>query len=235
MVRSKSSGLGGTSAGAINALVYALGYTLEEQKDIISSIDFAKFKDRSWIVADIRRVFSKFGLYKGEFFENWIGDLIEAKLGSRLATFADLQKTGLPDLYVYGTNLNTGFSEVFSHERHPNMPLMQAVRISMSIPLFFTSVKQGEYDDTYVDGGVMSNYPVKLFDRRKYIAPDESYAARPTNYYEEENAAFLAKHPDSSPYVYNRQTLGIRLDSDKEVAQFRYGADPKRKSVDVLL
>ena len=54
-------------------------------------------------------------------------------------------------------NLSTGYSEVFSLERHAEMPLLDAVRISMSIPLFFQAVRMGERDEVYVDGRVQLN------------------------------------------------------------------------------
>ncbi|MDH3476336.1 MAG: hypothetical protein OEM59_21880 [Rhodospirillales bacterium] len=39
-----------------------------------------------------------------------------------------------------------------------------------------------------------------------------------------QNNAFLkGKNKNRSPYVYNRQTLGFRLDTAKEIAAFRYG------------
>ena len=37
--------VGGTSAGAINALLFALGYTIVEQRDILNSTDFKEFMD----------------------------------------------------------------------------------------------------------------------------------------------------------------------------------------------
>ena len=215
----------GTSAGAINALIYALGYDIREQREILESTDFRDFMDSSFgLIRDIRRLARHFGWHKGDFFRDWIGQLIARKLGNADATFADLKaKEGAPDLYVIGTNLSTGFAEVFSAERHADMPLVEALRISMSIPLFFAAVRHGEREDVYVDGGVQLNYPVKIFDRLHYIDEDEQdCACRHTEYYNRENARFLLEQPGRSPYIYNRQTLGLRLDTQEEIALFRY-------------
>jgi len=38
----------GTSAGAINALIYALGYTIPEQREILGAAEFANFMDDSF-------------------------------------------------------------------------------------------------------------------------------------------------------------------------------------------
>ena len=227
------SRVGGTSAGAINALIYALGYDLSEQSNILDSTDFSKFRDSSWFIGNIQRLIKKFGWYKGDYFQNWIGDLIQEKLRKRNATFKDLKDSGRPDLYVIGTNLTTRYAEVFSHERHADMPLDMAVRISMSIPMFFASVRYGSRKDVYVDGGVIMNYPVKLFDREKYIDMiNEAYAAQPRSYYDKENKVFLEMKQGRSPYVFNKQTLGLRLDTQEEIALFRYDEPPKEKPVD---
>jgi NTE family protein len=220
---------GGASAGAINALIFALGYTPYEQYGILRSTDFGDFMDRAFgVIRNVRLLATEFGYHRGDFFESWIGELIEDRMGGRRATFGDLREEGCPDLHVIGTNLSTGFAEVFSHERHADMAVVDALRISMSIPLFFRAVRRGPRRDVYVDGGVQLNYPVKLFDRERYIDLDsEPWAARTTGYYEAENARFALTRPGRSPYVYNRQTLGMRLDTAQEIALYRYDEEPR--------
>jgi len=225
--------VGGTSAGAINATLFAIGFTNAQQRNIMKNLNFNNFMDDNWgVVRDTKRLINKFGWYKGDFFHEWICGYIKKKLGEPNATFQDLKKEGKPDLYVYGTNLSTRFGEVFSYEHTPKARIADAVRISMSIPLFFSAVRNAR-DDVYVDGGVLNNYPVKLFDREKYIIPqDRKKISIKTDYYEKENKHLLKKHPSSSPYVYNRETLGLRLDSKQEIGVFRYGAEPVHHKID---
>lgn len=220
--------VGGTSAGAINAVLLALGYSLAETEKVLSGLNFKNFLDDDWGVArDTKRLVKKYGWYKGDFFLEWMGKLIGRKLASPHATFNDLRAAGRPDLFLVGTNLSTGFAEVFSAEHTPRMRIADAARISMSIPLFFASVTMGARADRYVDGGVLDNYPVKLFDREKYIeAAEQPRHGRSTPYYEEINGSFVAGRQGSSRYVYNRETLGFRLDSKEEIAMFRDGAEP---------
>ncbi|MEE9152468.1 MAG: patatin-like phospholipase family protein, partial [candidate division NC10 bacterium] len=100
--------VGGTSAGAINATLFALGFSINEQNDILKKLDFNNFMDDSWgIVRDTERLITRFGWYKGDFFHEWVSELIKKKLGDPNATFGDLREAGKPDLYVYGTNLST--------------------------------------------------------------------------------------------------------------------------------
>ncbi|MBI2586385.1 MAG: patatin-like phospholipase family protein [Rhodospirillales bacterium] len=225
--------VGGTSAGAINAVLVATGFSNVEQKSLLQKIDFRKFMDDSFgVVRDTQRLINEFGWYKGDYFYRWIGDRLEEKLNNRQATFRDLKEQGGLDLYVYGTNLSTRFGEVFSEEHTPHERIADAVRISMSIPLFFMAVRNPRRD-VYVDGGVLNNYPVKLFDRMKYIdGADQATMARETEYYRVENQRFLPIRPSASPYVYNRQTLGLRLDSAREIGVFRDRREPPHVRID---
>lgn len=225
--------IGGTSAGAINAILIGLGYTFQETKDILWDLDFHKFMDDSWgVIRDTDRLITSFGWYKGDFFRNWIGKLIKEKTGNSESTFGDVEamkkKKGLKSLYFMGTNLSTRFSEVFSNEHTPRMCIADAVRISMSIPLFFAA-KRSMRGDVYVDGGVLDNYPIKLFDRKKYIATGNMAV---TEYYEKINKLIKNKPREISDYVYNKETLGFRLDNKEEIAAFRDHAELPEHKID---
>lgn len=229
--------VGGTSAGAINALLFALGYSNAETKAALLELDFTTFLDDDWgVLRDTNRLLNQFGWYRGDAIHNWLRDRIRDKLGDERATFSHLQSVGRPDLYVYGTNLSNGFAQICSPEHTPGMMLADAVRISMSIPLFFAAVRNAR-DEVLVDGGVLNNYPVKLFDRLHYIAAeDREVAARETDYYAGDNAEleFMQaddKAADRNPYVYNRQTLGLRLDTRDEISVFRDGELPGGKPI----
>ena len=54
--------VGGTSAGAINATLFALGYSNQETRTILKKLDFNNFLDDSWgIIRDTDRLINKFG------------------------------------------------------------------------------------------------------------------------------------------------------------------------------
>lgn len=225
--------IGGTSAGAINAILLGLGFTSKETKDILWSLDFNDFMDDSWgVVRDTKRLIEKFGWYKGNYFRDWIGKLIKEKTGNSESTFSDIEamkdKRNFKSLYFMGTNLSTSFSEVFSAEHTPRTCVADAVRISMSIPLFFAA-KRSVRGDVYVDGGVLDNYPIKLFDRIKYLS-SENYTE--TKYYKAINSQISASERSISKYVYNKETLGFRLDPKDEIAVFRDHAEPPHKKID---
>ncbi|GAL22079.1 possible membrane protein [Vibrio maritimus] len=208
--------VGGTSAGAINAVLLSLDYTHQEMHDILWKLDFGNFLDEDWgFVRDAKRLTEEFGWYKGDYFRSWIAELIEAKTGNPESTFAELEsmkiQKGFRSIYLVGTNISTSFSEVFSAENTPNVCIADAVRISMSIPLFF-SAKRSLRGDVYVDGGLLRNYPIKLFDYQHFIEDTAPVGLR----------------------ILNKETLGFRLDSKEDIDCFRDHKEPKKREINDL-
>ena len=61
--------VGGASAGAINATLLALGCTVDEVREVLSRLDFNKFKDDDFgIIRDAKRLLRNFSWHKGYFF-----------------------------------------------------------------------------------------------------------------------------------------------------------------------
>lgn len=160
----------GTSAGSITALLVALGYTPAEVESIVLGLDFRMFEDGTFLT-DLERFFRDYGWYPADTATCLFECLVERKLGDRQATFADLHARAasdpaLRDLYVVSTDLERRAWVVFSHEsaEYADLPLARGVRASMAIPFFFTAQRIG--GEVFVDGGVMRNYAIDLFDRR---------------------------------------------------------------------
>lgn len=161
----------GTSAGAITATLLALHYTPQEiQWLTFKTIDFQDFEDGG--ATGIIRLFRRFGWYKGDYFLHLMRCLVEIKTGNPHSTFGDLQQKGFRDLHVFATDVSTGQSIEFSAEKTGGVEVARAVRMSMSIPLFFASVdfRLDANSDVFVDGGVLRNYPIDTFDTAGALA-----------------------------------------------------------------
>ncbi len=191
---------GGTSAGAITALSLSLGYTAAEIDSIIFHTNFKKFNDGKNIFAGgLHRVNKNYGWYRGQSFSRWIGKIIEAKTGDANITFAQLVAQGYRELYITGTCVNRQQLIVFSHHNYPEMRVKDAIRISMSIPLYFEGVwidRKGKvYNkaapglDLMIDGGLLANFPIQIFDTV------DAKGRRPDLY-----------------------TIGVRIDSEQQIA-----------------
>ncbi|HTJ52061.1 MAG TPA: patatin-like phospholipase family protein [Cyclobacteriaceae bacterium] len=197
--------VGGTSAGAIAALTVTLGYASSEIESIIYNTRLQKFNDgRYFFIGGITRLNRNYGWYQGKAFTHWLEKIIYEKTGDAEITFRELHEMNFRDLYVTGTSLNHQKLIVFSYETYPNMKVKDAVRISMSIPLYFEAicidsagrVVNGRtttgYYDIMVDGGFTGNFPISLFDS---TTTSNGYFQRDSN---------LA-------------TLGLRIDSPQQI------------------
>ena len=201
----------GTSAGAITAALMAMGYTPDEIEYIVlNEMDFKSFMDKSWLPVNLTRVVKHFGWYKGEAFKKWLGEKIKEKTGTARTTFSDLsiltneKKDNFRDLYVVATNLDRQYPEIFSVEENVNTPIVDAVRMSMSIPLFFKSVIWNS--NVMVDGGMGYNYPIDLFDNKKYVTEAKNFEIREMK---------------GSKVDVNHETLGLWLDTSAGIDNLR--------------
>ena len=169
----------GASAGAIMAAFLAIGYTPVEIKNIMYETDFGTFFKSSdfGMVADIIKFFesSKMGCSTGNKFESFVEKCIERKTGNPNYTFGDLYKDTGRTLVIVSTNLNREMTVYFSHLSHPHMAIKEAVR--MSIPVLFMPVHHKVLSgvDLYVDGGVLDNYPIHVFDGKYPGDPQASH------------------------------------------------------------
>lgn len=129
----------------------------------------------------VLRLIKKYGWYSSSYFYDWIREQIALQFDtSKKAppyTFSDFQNPSIhrdqrtfKDLYIIGTNVSKSSSTVFSSNTTPDMEVAEAVRISMSVPLLFESITSpctsfpSEPPYVYIDGGMLYNYPINLFD-----------------------------------------------------------------------
>ena len=172
----------GSSAGAIAGLMMSVGYTAAEMDSILMDLAIEKFNDGNWgALGKYNRVKNNYGIYKGSQFEKWLKQLVFKKTGKEELTFAQLHQLRLDntiykDLYVTGTNLSKQQLEIFSYEHSPQMPIALAVRISGGVPFYFEPVALDNnlqritkkdslaIVNFYVDGGMLCNYPISMFD-----------------------------------------------------------------------
>lgn len=200
----------GTSAGAITAVLVALGASADQVEEIVGHTKFREFMDDSFgVIRDMNRLVEDYGWFKGETFSAWMQKQIMVLAGQPQLTFGELAeragKAGsrCKELYMIASDLTLQMPIVYSAKTTPDAEIWEAVRMSMSIPLFFASVKKPG-NKVFVDGGVTWNYPLDLFDDVKYL---ENPAAGIVPTY--------TKYDDN--HRFNKETLGFRVDTHDEI------------------
>lgn len=173
----------GTSAGAIVAALVASGYTATEIKDIMDRLDYRKFQDPGIVdsipvIGPLISLGIEKGIYEGKYLHDLLTDYLAQK---GVKTFGDLV---IPEyaqeeryryrLQVIASDVSRGRMLVLPRDAQKygmspdELSVALAVRMSMSIPFFFEPVTLKDADtgqESYiVDGGLLSNYPIWLFD-----------------------------------------------------------------------
>jgi NTE family protein len=188
----------GTSAGAIVASLLAMGESPSRLRGILEKMDYATFADYGWggkYIGGARNALRGRGLCPGKAFTDWLAERFsESPMGKPDPTFADVQRelpAGLTDkeraragyrLRVIASDVTEGRMLVLPDDiedyeedeqgrplRADALPIVSAVRMSMSFPYFFEPVtlyRDGQ-PHLIVDGGLLSNFPVFLFDGDK--------------------------------------------------------------------
>ena len=149
-----------TSGGAIFALVAVLGYSYEDLCSLIIGLNFDDLRDIS--SENIFQFFNNFGIDTGNKLELLVKLLIKKKFKRDDITFTDLYNKFKINLTITGTCLDTKTTEYFNYLNTPEMKVSQAIRISFSIPIVYNRVTYNE--KTYIDGGILNNYPIELFN-----------------------------------------------------------------------
>ena len=173
----------GTSAGAIVGALVASGFTSTELHELMVSLDYTRFRDASgWekalpLIKGTDLWFHE-GIYKGDYFHQWISEQLATK---QKRTFSDLRTDadpGIPEneqykLVVMASDVSQGelrrLPWDFEDPAHPRdgQLIADAVRASMSIPFFFRPFSLSVSADgpsVFVDGGMLSNFPIDAFD-----------------------------------------------------------------------
>lgn len=173
--------LGGTSAGAIVAALVAAGYTGRELARIMSEFDLRQFQDEDLVdriplIGPALSLGFEGGIYEGDELERWLGELLEEK---DVQTFGDLPwadpDTGEEEyrLQVVAADVSQSRllvlpQDIAQYGDEPDdLSVARAVRMSASVPLLFEplTLKDPSGARSYiVDGGILQNFPVWLFD-----------------------------------------------------------------------
>lgn len=163
--------LAGTSAGSIVAALLSAGYSSHELKPIFEELDYLHFLKRSGIgrlpfIGPIYELLTREGVFRADRIELFIEELLRRK-GVR--TFGDLPSGKLT---IVASDVTAGKMLILPDDlgRYEvdakDFPIARAVRMSSSIPFFFQPAKLACCGRVHyiVDGALLSNYPVWLFD-----------------------------------------------------------------------
>jgi NTE family protein len=147
----------GVSIGSFFAMLVSLGYTSDELEKQALQQNFQELSD-----INIKALVTKFGIDTGRNIVKWIEKLVLLKnIPSDIDFLALYQKTQ-KKLVVFASNIMTYELRRFDYEASPKLKVIDALRMSMSIPFVFTPKKLN--GDIHVDGALINSFPVEDLD-----------------------------------------------------------------------
>lgn len=151
----------GTSIGSIFAFLLSLNSYIEEIEEFVNTLDF-----NNLFRFNFKNLFYNYGLNNGDDIVKILEDFVIKKNYNSNLTFLDLKNKTNNILIINASNITKRQNEVFDYINTPNLEIIKAIRMSISIPLIFTPI---EYNNClYVDGGItnsfMYNYIIKTLN-----------------------------------------------------------------------
>jgi predicted acylesterase/phospholipase RssA len=146
----------GSSAGSVIGTLISIGYKPVEIYHFFMNANVKNFTK-----VNAYNFFNKLGLDDGKRFTLITKKFFKAKSIDPNITFKKLYRKTKKKIIITGTCINDKKTYYFSHDTEPNMRVIDALRISASIPVVFTPRKyKGK---VFIDGGCTDNYPIELF------------------------------------------------------------------------
>ena len=146
----------GVSAGALFALLYAIDYSIQQIEELSLNFDFRVLGDIN--PEELFLFPMTFGINSGDMLDKLIGSILFQKGFSKDITFAELSKCCSISFRCYAAELQTSTVKEMCAKKTPSMMVRTAVRASMSLPIMYSPVKDG--DTLLVDGGLLHNMPM---------------------------------------------------------------------------
>jgi predicted acylesterase/phospholipase RssA/tetratricopeptide (TPR) repeat protein len=190
-------------------------------------------KENPRFFPELKKFVTKHGMCDGKVFRDWIEGLIREKIkevtGKDIPnlTFGELHKLRkqykqLKELHLVATDLSTEDPELFlfnsEDKYHADLVISDAVRCSMSIPGIFTAYPRhikNKLDpsntilvlgSSYVDGGLIKNYPIDIFDISRYQQEGISEGRRDYPIFNEGTIGFTLFNPSENKISDDKQS-----------------------------
>ena len=143
----------GTSSGAMTSFFLAIGFTPIE---IICCLCTSQVMERMQHF-DIFAMVNNLGALSFTNISECLEKMTIDKIGY-LPTFHDIKHKFNKNFTCITYNITKGEAEYISHETHPTLPCLVAIRMSCNLPLIFENYKY--CNNYYIDGGIVDNFSI---------------------------------------------------------------------------
>ena len=137
----------GASCGSVLAVMLSLGFKPDEILEKLLHID-----NKTLSKINVKSLFKNYGFISHEPVKEVLKQIFECD-----PTFSDLKR----NVHISAFCLNFNKTVYFSKESHPTMSVIDAICMSISVPVLFAAFSYN--DMLYVDGATQETYPFAPF------------------------------------------------------------------------
>ena len=151
----------GVSAGAWLSFMLAAGVNLAVLEKMILDMDFGVI--RNMTTESLIEFPETFGFDNGENLIKLLTSItrVVLKLDPNI-TFGEFSKVSKCNFRCWATDLNILSAREFSSKATPDVKILDALRASMSLPLYFTPTLDPVTGNMLTDGGIQGNLPLHM-------------------------------------------------------------------------
>jgi NTE family protein len=141
----------GVSVGSFLIILFAIGFSIEEVYKLVKKTDF----NRVTPDLNLDLIIDNFGFDNGETFINYVKEVMLHKIDNANISFLELYNLKKKEIHIATTNFSKNREKIFNYKETPNVPIILAMRMSISIPLIYTPIIYE--NDYFVDGALTNN------------------------------------------------------------------------------
>lgn len=151
----------GTSAGSLTASLLALTRSADRTAELLQGVEFAKFRDVN--LMNVVSLNTSWGLDDGSGMVSEVERVLDqAKSGSSKLTLQDVD-----GLNIFVADLTTHKTVQCNAKTYPSLRIVDAIRASMSLPIFYVPFRCPTTGNVWVDGGVRAHFPWNYMESDK--------------------------------------------------------------------
>lgn len=195
----------GTSVGSIFSLLLSLNSCIEEIEEFINKINFNHLMN-----FNIKNLYCNYGLNDGSTIINLLFSFLNKKNFNQNLTFKELYERTNNILIINSSNITKKINEVFDYLLTPDMEILKAVRMSISVPFIFSPVKFNNC--LYVDGGIINSFMYIWAIKNRYKKDNIIGVLLNDKINKNQNYNFYSYLMDIYYSLYSNQTEELNLD-----------------------
>lgn len=148
----------GTSVGSVLCTLLSMGFSCSQVMKIGMDSKCEVPTGIGWI-GSIGCLLTRLGMIEKNTYLDSVSKSIMDRYG-RIPTLLELYQMTGKNLYIIATGLIRRNRIVFSYKTHPHMSVIDALHMSVRMPIIFTPIRLER--ELVVDGGVVSHFPIDL-------------------------------------------------------------------------